>query len=181
MSDDKNLNPFQKTSIQQLPPGSSPIRAKSFKVVANDQNYAQYVSAIKAYALAGMPFEHIANAGEYIGDSVEKGEIDTALIEGWQEKMGEVAEEESKILAWQNRGDVISITHQLPTATPTSEHEIMPTSQDLTQQTQPQNTNVLEGIAVYNQQDSLNNTSTQTQSLENNPFLKAPATIKPGI
>lgn len=147
------------------------VRAKSFKVTSGTGNYSQYVSTIKAYALAGMPFEHIANAGEYIGDSVEKGELDASLIAGWQEKAGEIAEEESKVLAWQNRGDVISVTQQLDAPASLTGQEVVRSSQDLTsQQNQPQNLNVLEGIAVFNQQDN--------NQLQANPYLSAPADLK---
>lgn len=177
MSDNKNVISFNKPAVQSTSQPTSPIRAKFFKVTSANQNYSQYLNTIKAYSQAGMPFEHIANAGEFIGDQVEKGEIDSSLIEGWQEKAGEIAEEESKVLAWQNRGEVISVTHQLPSA-PTTGQEITPLSQDLTTQKQPQSMNVLEGISVYNQQpQSLPNIS-QNQGLENNPFLTAPPVIK---
>lgn len=162
MNRDTNVITFQKSSV---------IRAKSYKVTSGNQNYSQYVNTIKAYAQAGMPFEHIANAGEFIGDLVEKGELDTSLIEGWQEKAGEIAEEESKVLAWQNRGDVISITNQITSPNTTTGSEIVIASQDLTiGENQPQNLNVLEGIAVFNQKTS--------GQLENNPYLRAPADPK---
>lgn len=162
MNDPKNVITFQKPSV---------IRAKSFKVTSGNQNYSQYVNTIKAYALAGMPFEHIANAGETLGDMVERGELDSSLIEGWQEKAGEIAEEESKVLAWQNRGEVISLTHRIASPDPITGQEIVQTSQNLTTgQNSPQNLNVLEGIAVFNQ--------TGNPQLEANPYLHAPADLK---
>lgn len=149
----------------------SPVRAKSFKVTTGSGNYSQYVATVKAYAQAGMSFEHIANAGETLGDMVERGELDSSLIEGRQEKAGEIAEEESKVLAWQNRGEVISVTHQIASPTPVTGQEVVQTTQSLTQeQTPPQNLNVLEGIAVFNQKVS--------EQLENNPYLRAPADLK---
>ena len=171
MNDQKNVITFQKPSIQQASQASSVIRAKSYKVTSGNQNYSQYVNTIKAYAQAGMPFEHIANAGEYIGDLVEKGEIDTSLIEGWQEKAGEIAEEESKVLAWQNRGEIISLTHQIGSPSPLTGGEVVPVTQNLTTEQNPsQNLNVLEGIAVFNQADN--------SQLEANPYLQAPADFK---
>lgn len=171
MNDTKNVITFQKYSIQPASQASVVIRAKSFKVTSGNQNYSQYVNAIKAYALAGMPFEHIANAGETLGDMVERGELDSSLIEGWQEKAGEIAEEESKVLAWQNRGEVISLTHQITSPNPITGQEVVQTSQNLTTGQNPsQNLNVLEGIAVFNQNKS--------EQLENNPYLIAPADIK---
>lgn len=59
MNDDKNVISFQTSSV---------IRAKSFKINSAMQNFAQYIRTVKAYALAGMPLVHIANAGEEIGD-----------------------------------------------------------------------------------------------------------------
>ncbi len=139
-----------------------PTRAKSFKVNSTSQNYAQYVSTVKAYALAGMPFEHIANAGDFLGDQVERGEIDAPLLEGWQEKAGEVAEDASKILSWQNRGEVISIIPQLSSPSITGQ-EIVNISPD-------QTINVVEGIAVFNKEGNF--------ELENNPYLKALPDLK---
>lgn len=148
----------------------SAIRAKSFKVTSHTQNFAQYVATVKAYALAGMPFEHIANAGDFLGDQVERGEIDAPILEGWQEKAGEVAEDKSKILSWQNRGEIISIMPQISSASITNQ-ELIPISQQLsTTQNPDQTINVVEGIAVFNQKTS--------GQLENNPYLSAPADLK---
>lgn len=156
-------------------------RAKSFKVTSQTQNYAQYVRTVKAYALASLPFEHIANAGDFLGDIVERGEIDAPISE-LQEKMGEVVEDESKLLAWQNRGETISLTHQLSSPTPTTGKEVVTISQAVTTQTQTEKTiNVIEGIGVFNQQTpQIQNPTPSTSSspLENNPYLQAPADIK---
>lgn len=79
-------------------------RAKSFKVKSEDINFEQYAKTIRAYALAGMPFEHIANAGDFLGDEVEKKEVNAPFQNKNQSKIGEVAEDDSQILAWA-RGD----------------------------------------------------------------------------
>ena len=135
------------------------------------QNFAQYVRTVKAYALAGLPLEHIANAGEEIGDLVERAEIDASVLESSQSKAGEIAEDENKILAWQNRGEQISIVNQLPSAQPLKEAEIVPVSNEVAtpQANPPQILNVVEGIAVFNQYNS---------QLETNPYLRAPADLK---
>lgn len=147
------------------------VRAKSFKVNSHQQNFSQYVRTVKAYALAGLPLEHIANAGEEIGDIVERAEIDAALLESSKSKAGEIAEDEGKIMAWQNRGEQISIVNQLPFAQPQKQTEIVPASN------QGQTVNVLEGIAVFNNQPQpLSNTDTNTQ-IESNPYLQAPANL----
>lgn len=136
-----------------MDPKYQPTRAKSFKINSATQNFAQYVRTVKAYALAGLPLVHIANAGEEIGDIVERAEIDASLLESSQSKAGEIAEDENKILAWQNRGERISIINQLPLAQPLKETEIVP----------------------------LSNTVAMPQAnlqLESNPYLRAPADLK---
>lgn len=149
-----------------------PTRAKSFKIKSATHNFAQYVRTVKAYALAGLPLVHIANAGEEIGDLVERGEIDASLLESSQSKAGEIKEDENKILAWQNRGEKISIVNQLPSAQPLKETEIVPISNTVTmpQANPPQTANVLEGIAVFNNQGN--------SQLDSNPYLRAPADLK---
>lgn len=185
MDGDKNLV-SPNTNLKASNPGPNLTRAKSFKVTSGGGNYSQYVNTIKAYASAGMPFEHIANAGETLGDLVERSEIDAPLssLEG---KIGEVAEDESKLMAWQNRGEVISLTHQLPGAQPITGQEIVTSTQGLTFNNPPQDQtrNVIEGIGVFNQtppqiqqtaQTPVQNPTTNSQ-LENNPYLKAPANL----
>lgn len=157
----------------------SVIRAKSFKVISGAQNFAQYVRTVKAYALASMPLEHIANAGEEIGDAIERAEIDANLLESSKSKAGEIAEDENKIMAWQSRGETISIINQLPSAQPLKETEIVPVINKLVAigETPEQKINVLEGIAVFNNQAQPVANQSNSQ-LENNPYLSAPANIK---
>ena len=179
MTWDKNLtNP--NVGLAQNQSGPSLTRAKSFKVTSVNQNYTQYVNTIKAYAQAGLPFEHIANAGEFLGDLVERGEID-APLEALEGKVGEVAEDESKLMAWQNRGEVISLTHQLPGAQPITGQEIVTSTQGLTFNNPPQDQtrNVIEGIGVFKEQPQQVQNPTSNPQLENNPYLKAPANFKP--
>ena len=155
------------------------IRAKSFKINSHTQNFSQYVRTVKAYALAGLPLVHIANAGEEIGDAVERQEIDASLLENSQSKAGEIAEDEGKIMAWQNRGEQISIVNQLPYVQSQKETEIVPVTNNLaTVGTAPeQKVNVLEGIAVFNNQPQQITADQNNSQLENNPYLIAPAKI----
>lgn len=127
----------------------SPIRARSFKVMTTGKDYSQYVNTIKAYALAGMPFEHIANAGDFLGDEVERSQLDAPIQESWKEKAGEIAEDQSRIMAWQNRGEVAALSHQLPQTTTLTGMEMVTISQDLIIQ-QEKTIEVVEGIAVSN-------------------------------
>jgi|SRR3989344_5349286 len=179
MDDNKSIV-FSNRPVSTFSASSPIIRAKSFKVNSPTHNFAQYINAIKAYALAGMPFEHIANAGEYLGDIVERGELDAPIIEGWEGKVGETIEDESKILSWQNRGEVISVVPQLASPSPITGQEIVNTTQQLTNNPhQEEKRNVLEGIAVYNQPPQPIPNAVSDNQLENNPFLKAlPQDIK---
>lgn len=148
---------------------ASVLRAKSFRITSGMSNFAQYVRTVKAYAWAGMPYEHIANAGDELGDIVERREIDASILRTSQTKAGEIAEDENKIMAWQNRGEVISVSHQLPSPNPVTGQEVVPITRNLsTQQNQKHSLNVLEGIAVFNN---------QPKQLSDNPYLQAPANI----
>jgi len=155
------------------PPGISPIRAKSFKINSCMQNFAQYARTVKAYALAWLPLEHIANAGDFLGDPVERKELDASLLADQQTKAGEIAEDENKIMAWQNRGEQISIVNQLRAAQPLKEMEIVPVTDNLTtaNASAPQTLNVLEGIAVFNNQPQQLSTDQTNSQLDNNPYL----------
>lgn len=162
------------------PTGVSPIRARSFKINSVMQNFSQYVRTVKAYALAGLPLEHIANAGDFLGDPVERKEIDTNLLNNWQTKAGEIAEDENKIMAWQSRGEQISIVNQLGAAQPLEGTEIVPITNNLTtaNSNSPQTLNVLEGIAVFNNQPPQLPPNQTNSQLENNPYLRTPANLK---
>lgn len=158
---------------KNLTTGVSPIRAKSFNVKTTSRDFAQYVNTIKAYASAGMPFEHIANAGDELGDSVERMDLDANILEAAKSKAGEIAEDEGKILAWQNRGEMISVTRQLPTGG-TSSGLVNTSNALVTEQTPEQKINVLEGIAVTQNPQNLVSSTASDSQLESNPYLKAP-------
>lgn len=152
-------------------------RAKFFKIKASTGNYGQYATTIKAYASAGMPFEHIANAGEQLGDPVERGEIDGPIPvqDGFQQKVGEVAEDESKILAWQNRGDKISVIPQLVSPSTLNGSGLVTTTQNPATNLSSegkQTLDVVEGINVIKQPQALSTASSKNFELENSPFLK---------
>lgn len=70
---DKNgLIKFSNTAVVTDESQYSGVRAKSFKVKTTAHDFVQYVRTVKAYALAGMPFADIANAGDLLGDEVER-------------------------------------------------------------------------------------------------------------
>lgn len=162
------------------PTGVSPIRAKAFKINSGAHNFAQYARTVKAYSLAGLPLEHIANAGDFLGDPVERKAVDASLLETTHTKAGEIAEYENRIMAWQSRGEQISIINQLQAAQPVKETEIVPVTNNLTTATpnQLQTLNVLEGIAVFNNRPQQLPGSQPNSQLENNPYLRTPADLK---
>jgi|GEM_PF-3410298 hypothetical protein len=178
MSDnDKDLVNSLNTGVINISNTTSRTRAKSFKVSkVSAHNYAQYVRTVKAYALAGMTFEDIANAGDFLEDEVERLEIDAPLQQDWKNMAGEVAEDESKILAWQARGETVSITDQLSSPAGNTGKEVMIISKDLVtvEQNTEQTIEVIEGIKVSLEEDSPSSlpNSTLDSQLENNPYLQ---------
>ncbi len=126
-------------------------RAKFFKIKASLPNYGQYATTINAYASAGMPFEHIANAGEQLGDPVERGEIDAPLQmpNSPLKKMGEVIEEQNQISAWQDIGQ-ISVIPQIASPNNISGSELVTTTSTVNtnQNLGEQTLNVVEGISA---------------------------------
>lgn len=148
-------------------------RAKSFEISAGPANYGQYGNTVKAYAAAGMPFDHIANAGESLGDKVVRKETDAPFVDSSQglEKKGEIVEDQNQIMAWQARGERIAVVHQL--ASPLQGTEVAIASGNLVTAglNQQSFVEVLEGINVSKGVQGLPNNQ------ESNPFLKAPASL----
>lgn len=163
---EKDLIKFSNRKVSQTSSDYPVTRAKSFKVHTSQPDFPQYVKTVQAYARAGMPFVHIANAGDFLGDNVERNEVDASLQQGWQNKVGEVAETEDKILAWQTRGERVLTTHQLLAPVPVTGKEMVTVSKDVTVGKIAQGTtlDVLEGIGVLRKEAS---------RLENNPYLQA--------
>lgn len=159
----------------------STTRARAFKVRTTSPNYTQYVATINAYAQAGLPFEDIANAGQFLGDDVEKGEVDAPLQgkpDRSQGKLGEVIEDEDKILAWQSRGEKISLIQQLAASSNlTTGKEVVIVSESLvvSEPIKEQTIDVLEGITVLRQENVGLPKPSSEGELENNPFLQGPA------
>ena len=177
MNDKDSIVFPNKTSVTNSAQSVAPTRAKSFKVRASLRDYGQYVNTIKAYAQAGMPFEYIANAGEFLGDIVEKEEVDASIQQGWQSKAGEIVEDENKILAWQSRGEKVPFSHQL-TQGPTTGRELITISTEVTTEPKAEKTiEVIEGIGVTNQQPKVE--QTPIDYLENNPYLQPIPDKKP--
>ena len=152
----------------------SQARAKSYKISkVSEHNFSQYVRTVKAYALAGMTFQDIANAGDLLGDEVERKDADAPFKQNLNNKIGEIAENENQILAWQDRGEKASLTPQL--ASPQgSGREIVVASQDLviSDSDRGQTIEVLEGIKVIKEAAPRLPDPGSESLPENNPFLK---------
>ena len=149
------------------------VRVRSFQIVTGSHgNYLQYVRTIEALAKADMSFGLIADAGEYIGDKVGRNETDVSLKSGWQDKIGEIAEDGSKILAWQRRDETIFTTYQFPSSGLDSGREIMPTTAVTLLEEQGGSINVIEGIEVSKTEQLTLSGSIDQFGLENNPFLQ---------
>lgn len=174
------VDAFKKEPVYKTDPTTpTPVRAKSYRITADPRNYNQIIETIKAYKRAGMPFEHVANAGEEIGEIVERAEIDAPVNQISEASEGII--DRSQALFWQNRGEVITITPQISAPNNLSGNELTQTTSNLVQDAQSAELklNVVEGIGVFNQEaQGLQNASSNNTSLENNPFLTAPANLK---
>lgn len=163
----KGLIQFPNSAVVAASKGLSLKRANSFMVKAKVYDFEQYARVVRAYSVAGMSFEDIANAGDSLGDEVERLEVNAAFQDSLQNKVGEVAEagDGSQILAWQTRGERISVTHQLASPV-TSGDEVVIASQGLavTGNAQAETVEVLEGIKVSRVEPA--------EELENNRFLR---------
>lgn len=178
MNNEKDLIASQNLNAD-IPTNVVPIsRAKSFKISASQPNFNQVVNAIKAYAVAGMPFVHVANGSEEIGELVERRETDAPIKDGWQTKAGEIAEKEGEILAWQNREESITLVPQIADASGSGKIIPFP-SNAMVNSNNPQTINVIEGISAIQQQAPLADTKPNNViDLSSNPYLSAPAILK---
>lgn len=151
---------------QTIPEPTKPgfvARFNFSKILTQPYDIAQYGRTIRALIDAGMTLDILADAGEERGDQVERMELDAPTTHNLQGKVGEIIEAQDYIQAWHERGEVF-ITKQLPN--PTSESGIVPF-----ETTKQQKIGVVEGVGVFSNQN-------QTDQLENNPYLKAPAGFK---
>lgn len=175
---EKDLTYPANISVLPLPDKPAVKRAKAFKVVSSPSNFSQYQRTVRAYMEAGLPFEHIANAGDSLNDSVERIDLDASFLNELQNKAGEIAADSNRILAWQSRGEKITIMRELPSANE-SGNKIIPISGAVTQTNQPQSVDVLEGIAVVKEQPiQIKSSNADYSELTNSPFLKAAADFK---
>lgn len=139
-------------------------RARAFDIRLPDSyDRGQYARAIRACIDAKLSLKCIANAGDYLGHTVIRSEVDASLLEGWQVKSEDFKEDELQIRAWQNRGETVSNVNQI--ASPTlSGREMVVVSQDLATVSTPNTIKVVEGINVA---------VPENPGLENNPYLKS--------
>ncbi|MBI4038786.1 hypothetical protein HY384_02405 [Candidatus Daviesbacteria bacterium] len=177
---EKDIIPSSPQPVSEPTSKVVPItRARSYKIdlKPSSPDYSQYIRVVKNYALVGMPFEHIAHVAEELGDEVEIRETTAPIRDGWQSKVGEVVEEEGRIIAWQDKGE-ISITPQL-TAPNTATGQKIVATQGLTNP-QKQTLKVLEGVGVYKQSAQPPNNLVQfptpqtlhDANLVSNPYLQ---------
>jgi hypothetical protein len=169
MSDDQAVLVTSSDAIDLKDHSSNPILAKHFKIHAKEEDYQQFLRTTQAFLEAGLPFEIIAKAGEFLGSKVEKGEIDAALLETENElqAIGQLKEADQKAIAWQNRGETISDTRQLSDPNLSGKEIVLVSSQLST--TQPGNNirSVLEVIAIVKEKRLA-----VESDLSENPYLK---------
>lgn len=165
--DKSNVIVFQPTTPQVT---SEPIqtRAISFKIRSKPENITAFRSTVKAYIVAGMPIEQIANAGDFLGEEVERLETDAPIKDGWGNKRSEVIEDGNQIFAWQSRGETVTLDHQITSANPITGNEMVIITRELATAPASQSTiDVVEGISVVKtEQEAIDD------ELVNSPFLK---------
>ena len=96
--------------------------------------------------------------------------MDAPIQEGWKQTVGEVTESQGKIMAWQTRGEIVSVSHQLSSGSSMTGMEVVEISKEVIIQTPEQKLDVVEGIAVVTK---------DADKIENNIYLKAPTSINP--
>lgn len=171
MNEKDNIIYFSNRKVVSAPHRPSPLRARAYLVKTGPDNYNQYRNTVKAYTLARMPFKHIANAADSLGDKVEENEIDAPVVDGWQNKVGEIAEDRDKILAWQTR-EKVDVAHQLPTASPVTGQEMVTISKAPAIEPVQGKIDVVEGIKVVETINTSLSSSSSGDSPENNIYLK---------
>ena len=144
--------------------GPTVIRVKHLKVISPEYDMDQFGRTIKVFADASMPFEMIANTGQSLGYQVQRGEIDILLKEPDIKKIGEVMEYQGKIVAWQNRGEMVSTTPRLVGVAGATGKEVVLTQNVTVKESAQAVIEVIEGIEVEEKKQD---------KLENNPYLKA--------
>ncbi len=158
--------------------GASPLRARTYNIKAKPCDMGQYKRAALACSDANLSFELIAGSAEFLGDEVVRQEIDASVQLGWQNTQRESAENEHRILLWQNRGEKVTIDRQLTASE--SGKEIIQISDYLPQVQTPQQTiEVVEGLNVTTNNPQTIPVSSNNPDLENNPYLQMfPGDIK---
>lgn len=159
--------------------GASPVRARAYNISnAKPWNIGQYKRAAIACKVAGMTFDEVAKAADFLGDKTERIESDAPIQPGWQEIQSEIVEDEHRILLWQNRGEKVTVDKQL--TPPESGKEIIQISDYLPQtQTPNQTIEVVEGLNITTNNPQSLPTASNNTGLENNPYLQIfPGDIK---
>lgn len=166
-------------SEKQIEGPIDPTRAKLFKIISSGFDLGQFERAIEAISTAGMSFRLIADAGRFLGYQVEEHEITVPMVQTG--KVGEFMKHNGAVWAWQQTGEMISVTPQLPSGniSITSGPDQPPVPDDYYKAFEDQpagsldpNIRVIEGIAVTQQKPTQIGGS---DPLDTNPFLKAPA------
>lgn len=166
---------FQTDPDITIPEKESTKKVVSFRIGATVGNFAQYVRTIKAFIAARLPFRYIANAGTFLKDQVETKEAIASIRNGWQNKAAEIAENPSQVIAWQDRGEEIMVTNQLPSGVSGKQGKIIAIVPYLANsENTGQKIGVIEGIGVNSTQPSQLPNSAQSD----NPYLQAPAKLE---
>lgn len=166
---DIRVSPLPQNNIVNKPAEYQTTRARAYSIRSSVQNYKAFVDTIKAYKLAGMDFQDIAEAGVELGEEVAVNEVDAPIQPGWQNQEGEVIEEQGKFMTWQYRSETVSSSVQISSSQRSSitKMEIVSASSHLAPVNVGQTIPVVEGIHVTTQ-----DSSSHDAQIESSPFLR---------
>lgn len=180
------LDKTQVVTLQPSPPSvqdATKARGRAFKIHASHQNADVFEAAIDYYRAAKMPLEHIANAGDFLGEEVLRFEKDAPLQDGWQGGSGKRVDG-NVITVWQSRGEIIPTDHQIEGPATITGNEVIILRKEVASPTTPQENTieVVEAVKLVKEtQAALEAPQTPDHDSEllNSPFLRpVPADLK---
>ncbi len=100
----------QKSIASQKPTN---VTAKSFSISSSSEDFSQYGNTIKSFTTAGLSYQPIVNVAHAKGHPVNETLTEASLQTEMPINTGQVIEDESRIRAFQNRGEFITVTQRL--------------------------------------------------------------------
>src|SRR3989344_505680 len=172
--DKSNVITFQPQPTATIQNDINKARGRAFEVHASHQNADVFEAVIDFYRAAKMPMEHVANAGDFLGEEVLRFDQDAPLQDGWQGGSGKKVEG-NVITVWQSRGEIITTDHQIEGPASITGSEVIILRKEMASPTIPQN-NTIEAVEaiklVKETQKAIEAPQSHNDELVNSPFLR---------